>query len=110
MDSEREKPKATRKGPGRPPTRALEDQSPFERWITASGRTKEEISAEMGWSLRSLYRVLSGTITPSLAHAVQVENFTGGAVLASSFLAQRLVKKAKLIRLIIKARAGGEAE
>lgn len=76
----------TKRGPGRPATRAAEDQSPFERWIAASGKTKEEVREALGWSRTTFYGALAGRHTPSLEHAVQVEDLTGGAVPARALL------------------------
>lgn len=73
-------PTPTKKRPGRPPTRPVGERTPLERWIDGSGLTREEVRARLGWPSSTFYDVLGGRITPSLSHAVQVEDLTGGAV------------------------------
>ncbi len=71
---------------GRPPVRDEDDRGAFERWIEASGMTRQEVAAKLGIGKSTLFSHLRGDRLPSLEVAVLIEEFTGGAVPPKSWI------------------------
>ncbi len=64
-------------GAGRPPR---EYDTPFGRWVAASGMSKEDVAKALGISLPSLYALLGGASEPRVTTALRIERLTEGAV------------------------------
>lgn len=59
----------------------------FSEFIETSGHTRSAWADRLGISRSYLSDLLNGNKTPSLELAVQIERATGGAVLATSWIA-----------------------
>ena len=55
-------------------------------WLTAQGKTMTAFAADLGLTLETLSRYLSGKMAPSRTSALAIEFLTAGAVPASSWV------------------------
>lgn len=71
------------RGRGRPRSTT---QTPFSKWIDASGLTREAVATKVGVTKAALDRYCRDERTPTLGAALAIEKVTKGAIPARSWV------------------------
>ena len=74
-----------KRSPGRPRKR----ENHLARWIDASGKTRDQVAAELGVNRTYLDMLCRGARRPGLPLAVAIEKLTRGAIPPSEWLTGR---------------------